>query len=1171
MKLVQIYEKPIDRIVNPAVSVSNRDADTIRAEIQEYVFTEELIEKLYQFLTNVTSGKSSGTGIWVNGYYGSGKSHFIKYIDFCLSAATQESAFDHFQKAVQNPDRDFSEVTPSNVTLLRSMMQKAKPETIMFNVEDETDDGSGEKLTRIFLNMLNRHRGYNPDDIPVALLLEKELDKRGVFEQFQKLLKEKQQLVWKGNEQNLASFFLDTVLEIAREVLPQLDIVSLHTKLSHPETYKISIASTLIPELKDYLSTKDKNFRLIFLVDEISQYVGKNKELLLNLQSIVTRIGEDLDNKVWVACTAQQTIEDLAQGVGSNDIQDEFGKILGRFPSEFRVSLESSDPAYITKKRVLDKNGEGRIAVESVYRKNRDAIDSQFRMHHDLYKGFDSEKEFVMSYPFVPYQFRLIADVFDAFQSLQFVIKEVKKNERSVLGITHYTAKKNSGFDVGYFIPFDAFFNEQFNTNLTHRGRNAISPAHELSYIKNNPFARRVVNVLFMISNLSEATRQTFPSNIDNLTLLLMSDLDQNKLQLRNKIQEVLDRLKDDSIIREESGSFFFFNEDEMDVMMQIQNTGINYEDRLDGYDHLLRPLLKIESKTGFGQNDFKVAYNMEDKEILRNGNVVVKVLIMENHSAEQKSFGNPANTLLLCVNEWLVKDDDLRKQLELYFKTEKYLRLNGDASGNRGKTIDNFRSRNASLREKLVRVLEHRLPETRFVSGQQVIDPSAVNGTKPAERYKNILEKHMGMVYRFHNLAADYATTAAELRGKIHSIKAQQLTSNALSQAETRVEEKISLTGGEMSVDDIIREFSKEPYGWKDTQVIHILVMLNKKKKREFSYRGQPRYPMEQFVEKALVTSERIALMVKRGEDIPVEVIEAARLHFNEIFNISLPLITDAGEVFEHMVKLIREAKTKASEKAERLIRFPFRQAFHNFQNKLEELEEIRDPRRFFEVMGAARGELKTLSDQCKQLDSFVDKALPEYRNIKQFFDDNRENLAALPDGHGEKLTWLTGFFASEDPSTDFRTARKIHDELKTALGDLRKQLQKEVEDSYNRVFDTLEAELEIHKVDNVIASRQYTIDRLKKQESVAALRLAISRADHFRTGEIEKILQEVDRKKQIDGKPVVKDKSIRYKPGNETKIHVISSEAELDIYLAKLRSAMLNLLKENKKIILE
>jgi hypothetical protein len=83
----------------------------------------------------------------------------------------------------------------------------------MFIVDYQTDDGSKEKLTRIFLKMLNRHRGYNPDDIPVALLPEKELDKRGVFEQFQKLLKDKHQLVWKGNERNQSFFFPDTILE----------------------------------------------------------------------------------------------------------------------------------------------------------------------------------------------------------------------------------------------------------------------------------------------------------------------------------------------------------------------------------------------------------------------------------------------------------------------------------------------------------------------------------------------------------------------------------------------------------------------------------------------------------------------------------------------------------------------------------------------------------------------------------------------------------------------------------------------------------------------------------------------------------------------------------------------------------------------------------------------
>ena len=1174
MKLVQIYEKSIDRPINSAVTVSNKDADTIKAEIEEYVFTNELIEKLYSFLSNVMFKKSKRTGIWINGYYGSGKSHFIKYLDFCLSNLTKESAFNHYLKAVKECDADLSEVTPSNVVNLRSQIEKSKVETIMFNVEDETDDGSGERLSRIFINMLNRHRGYNSDDIPLAILLEKELDKQGVFEKFQQLLKEEFSYTWKGNEQNIASFALESILDVAKRLLPSLDTNSLTTKLTYQDTYKVGIASTLIPELKDYLKDKDPSFRLIFLVDEISQYIGKNKDILLNFQNIIERVSEDLNNQVWIAVTAQQTLDNVAHGVGSNDPQDEFGKILGRFPNEFRISLESSDPAYITQKRVLDKGALGRVAVEELYRKNKDAVEHQFKMNHDLYKGFTSESDFVLSYPFVPYQFRLIADVFDSFQSLQFVIKEVKNNERSVLGITHYTAQDNKERELGYFIPFDAFFNRQFNTNLTYRGRKAISQATDLSYVKNNAFAKRVVNVLFMISNLTEANRQTFPSTIENMTLLLMSDVDQNKLQLQNEIKTAVEKLKDENVIREDGGRYFFFNEDEMDVMLQIQNTPINYEDRLEGFDKLIRPLLNVIGRIRFGQNDFKIAFNVDTKEFIRNGDVQVKVMMLENGTAEERSFGNSGTTLLLCINEWLLKDEGFRKDLDLYFKTEKYLTNNGDSTqGTRAQTIQSFRNRNTTAKDLIVDKLNHRFPETRFVSGQQVIDPSTINGNKTSDRYQNILQKHMVLVYRNHAMAADYATTAADLKYKLPTIKAQVLTTNDLSQAEIKVNDKITSMGGEMTVDDLIRDFSKEPFGWKDIQVIHILVMLHKKKVREFSYRGQPRFPMEQFVDKALNSSERIALTVKQGEAISSDLIEQARLHFNEIFNVNLALKTDAGEVFEEMMKMVRSVRGVAAGKAENYLPFPFRVKYHSFQTQLEALEEIRDPRRFFEALGTKKSELKLASDACKQLDTFVDRALPEYQKIKQYLLDNNENLADLPAGNIEKLTWMKAFYLSEDPSNDIRTAIKTFDELKTALNELMKYYRAEVEKIYSEVFDVLQTAVTKYKVAGAtIADRNFTIINLKKQTSISALKLAISNCDHFRSAEIAKIIKasEPTRKPPEPGQKA-EEPTTKYKPGRAGKIHVISTEAEMEEYLQALREDMLKILKNKKKIILE
>ncbi|MCD8401435.1 hypothetical protein, partial [Tenacibaculum finnmarkense] len=295
MLLKEIYARKIDRDINPAVVVSNKNKETIEAEINEYVFTKELIEKLYLIVDTVLNKKSGKSGIWINGYYGSGKSHFIKYIHYLLDVETSELAFEAFEKSVKGEydamkSGNNPEITVSNLRLLKKKVQRSNCDNIMFNVEDETDDGSTERLTRIFLNMLNKFRGYNSNDIPLAILLEKQLDKKGVFEDFKVKVEEKTGFNWETDAADAAAFQLEDVLEIAKQFIPELDKVSLHAKIADPENYKVGIKATLIPELQEFLKGKDKNYRLLFLVDEVSQYVGTNKEILLNFQNIIERV-----------------------------------------------------------------------------------------------------------------------------------------------------------------------------------------------------------------------------------------------------------------------------------------------------------------------------------------------------------------------------------------------------------------------------------------------------------------------------------------------------------------------------------------------------------------------------------------------------------------------------------------------------------------------------------------------------------------------------------------------------------------------------------------------------------------------------------------------------------------------------------------------------------------
>lgn len=1177
MKLESIFSRQIGRPINPAVVVSSQKKETIDAEIAEYVFTNELIEKLYKILNAVMNTRSGNTGIWINGYYGSGKSHFIKYVHYCLSPDTQDAAFEGFLKAVNTYDNTRGgakmDITSSNITLLKKKIQGTGVDNIMFNVEDETDDGSGERLTRIFLNMFNKFRGYNSNDIALALLLEKYLDEKGQFAAFKEQVESQLGYNWAQDAAEVAAYELESVLAIAKGLVPEIDPVSLHGKLSNPDAYKISINGTLIPELKKFLAAKDPNYRLVFLVDEVSQYIGSNKEILLNFQNIIERVGEECNNQVWIACTAQQTLEELSVGVeGSSRVEDEFGKILGRFDINNRISLQSNDAAFITQKRVLDKNSDGLELLGKLYRDKKDYILNQFKISHDLYKGYQNEDEFTLAYPFVPYQFKLIAHVFEAFQQLQFVIKEVKDNERSVLGITHFTIKEHAQEEVGGFIPFDAFYNGMFQSNLTHRGAKAIENGLELDFVKNNPFAQRVVKALFMASNLLESQRLTFPSNIDNLTVLLMRELDQNRMQLQKQIREVLEKLREESIVREENGSYFFFNEDEIDVQNLIKSQTIGFDDRLEDFDEFFRNMTRIRNKFTFGQNDFRVGYKIDGKDFFRNGEFDIIVLLSDPGTAEQKALDLNKNDLGVCINEWFRKDDTLRKDFEWYCQTLKFFGNHGDAAtGVRAKTIENFRVRNNDLEKSLSRRFKQQFAETRFISQQRVVEPDQVNGTDPEERTKNILNKHLAGIYHKHELAGNYAQNQKDL--KISAASNQVLIPN-LSPAEEVVNNIISLNNNQVTVHDLVTELEKAPFGWRLEAALDVMVHLVKKKKREFRYSNQPRYPIVDFINKAVSAPERHKCEVCSGQEIDQSTIDETAFAFRDIFNRDLIGTTDGNELYQLLLEELKKEQGQYQPLEDEYHgAYPFGHCFHEAAKMLTRWAGTRDPKALFNTIRSEKDTAKTLLDTAKGMKEFAAQHRKDYDAISQFYKTNRENIRELDPDAQEKAGKIDAFLRAEDPRSDYRHIRKAYEEVKTALQDHKKQLLEQVLELYKQVFTELEnekAKLGVIEDLGFFADQARTLQSIQNLDSIAQLENKRLSADHFKSEQLDVLLRYAAAKPADPGKP-------QTRVGEPKEYYItrlmstISNEQQLEEYLTKARREMLELLRQNKTIIIK
>ena len=331
-------------------------------------------------LSAIRDRQTAHNGIWINGYFGSGKSHFLKFLDYCLHPDYNTRALARLAEAVkehdplQNP-QSRCEVTVADVNALTDWLRTASVETILFNIGSVANSNTNQQkvFTEVFWHELNRHRGYNTFNLPLAQYLEKALDTNGKFDEFKQKLDDEFGWNWKEMAAELANTELDTVLEAAKDVMPSLSIDVIRQRIVKND-FPLTVEA-FMNELRSFVASKDANFRLVFFADEISQFIDNRSALLLQLQQIVSDLHEACDGKVWIACTAQQDLSEILGDCHISKTTDDYGKIMGRF--QVKVSLKGTNSEYITQKRILEKKGSAAIALEQRFDKIHSNITAQ--------------------------------------------------------------------------------------------------------------------------------------------------------------------------------------------------------------------------------------------------------------------------------------------------------------------------------------------------------------------------------------------------------------------------------------------------------------------------------------------------------------------------------------------------------------------------------------------------------------------------------------------------------------------------------------------------------------------------------------------------------------------------------------------------------------------------
>ena len=373
MRIQSMFQDDINRKINGVVKVDQDESSVLVQELNEYVITRELKKHFITFFNNYIESFNETTadvGVWISGFFGSGKSHFLKMLSYLLVNKEVQGV-----KTVERFRAKFAD-DPATFMLI-DRATKGRTDTILFNIDIEGSINKGKTaVLRVFAKMFYNYLGFYGENLKVAKL-EQFIAKKGKTEEFRRVFEEKNGASWLESRDAYA-FFEDDIVATLQEVLGMSEQAASNW-FNGTETVETSIAQ-LVSEIKEYVDAQPRDFRLLFMIDEVGQYVGGDTDLLINLQSLVEKIGSECGGKVWVVCTGQEAIDEIIKAR-----ENEFSRIQARFKT--RLSLSSSSADEVIQKRILLKTDEAEHDLEQVYAANDSVLRDRLRVKQSAFAG----------------------------------------------------------------------------------------------------------------------------------------------------------------------------------------------------------------------------------------------------------------------------------------------------------------------------------------------------------------------------------------------------------------------------------------------------------------------------------------------------------------------------------------------------------------------------------------------------------------------------------------------------------------------------------------------------------------------------------------------------------------------------------------------------------------
>ncbi len=417
-----LFANQIDRHIEEVVKVDQADEEIVKDEIKEYVVTDSICKHYRQILEHYaeTPNKPHGdVGVWVSGFFGSGKSSFAKNLGIALENRNLKG---------EEAGRLFGDRTGDDAVkvLLSTIKERIPTQAVIFDVSTDRGIRSGNKtLTEIMYRLFLDRLGY-AKDLDLAEL-EIVLEGEGRLEAFKEAFKRIYDKDWDREKGKFA-----LAISKASRVMHELD----------PETYPTADSwcqaainradvtpNTLADRCELLMGRRRPGKSLAFVIDEVGQFVARDIQKMLDLQAVVQSLGRVGRGRMWIVVTSQESLSEIVGGL--DDRRVELARLKDRFP--LQVHLEPSDISEVTSRRILSKNAGAEKTLREVFASHRGRLGDSTRVTADIKLPELSTEAFVDLYPLLPYQIDLIIQIVSGLRTQGGAARHVGGANRTII------------------------------------------------------------------------------------------------------------------------------------------------------------------------------------------------------------------------------------------------------------------------------------------------------------------------------------------------------------------------------------------------------------------------------------------------------------------------------------------------------------------------------------------------------------------------------------------------------------------------------------------------------------------------------------------------------------------------------------------------------------------